>query len=228
MDNGLLISSRMAERTFIKSGKITHIYGPPKIGKSTLSATIALELAKKRKKSIIISTERPIEFRMESMIAANEEYSKELLEFILTADILTIEELLLTIEKKLQDYVQDVSLVIIDSLTSTYRTNAGPITLTLLRKSLSTLQSLVINKKLAIMFTNQVASKMDQTGDFRPVAAASTRSYSDITIRLSKKSDDSTEITFENIQGEEEVVLDSFTITSAGIEEIHQILEFQM
>ncbi len=228
MDNGLLISSRMTDRAFIQSGKITHIYGPPKIGKSTLSATIALELAKNGKKSIIISTERPIEIRMQSMLDANEEYSEELLEYILTADILTIDELLLAIEKKLQNYVQDVSLVIIDSLTSTYRTNAGPITLTLLRKALSTLQSLAINKQLAIMFTNQVASKMDQTDDFRPVAAASTRSYSDITIRLSKKSDDSTEISFENIQGEEEVVLDSFSITSAGIEEIHQILDFQM
>lgn len=228
MDNGLLISSRMVERAFIKSGKITHIYGPPKIGKSTLSATIALELAKKGKKSIIISTERPIEIRMESMLATNEEYSEELLEYILTADILTIDELLLTIENKLQDYIQDVSLVIIDSLTATYRTNAGPITLTLLRKALSTLQSLAINEKLAIMFTNQVASKMDQSDDFRPVAASSTRSYSDITIRLSKKSDGSTEITFEDIQGVEEVVLDSFSITSAGIEEIHQILDFQI
>ncbi len=228
MDNGLLISSRMVERPFIQSGKVTHIYGPPKIGKSTLSATIALELAKERKKSIIISTERPIEIRMESMLIANEEYSKELLEHISTADIFTIDELFLTIENELQNCIQDVSLIIIDSLTSTYRIDAGPIALTLLRKALSTLQALAINNKLAIMFTNQVASKMDQTDDFRPVAAASTRSYSDITIRLSKKRDDSTEITFENILGEEEAVLDSFSITSAGIEEILQIFDFQM
>ena len=216
----------MTERDFIKSGKVTHVYGPPKVGKSTLSAVIALELALKGKKSIIISTERPIEIRMESMLAAHEDYSINLLEYILTADILTIDELLFTIDKKIENYLQDVSLIIIDSLTATYRANAGPITLTLLRKALTSLQSIAVNKNIAIMFTNQVAAVMDQSNDFRPIAAASTRSYSDYTIRLTKKMDECREITFEGINGEEEEVLDSFTITSAGIDEINQLFQF--
>ena len=226
MPDSVLISSRMTERDFVKSGKVTHIYGPPKIGKSTLSAAIALEFALLRKKTIIISTERPIEIRMNSMIEANEDYAEDLLNYILTADILTLDELLFTIDKKLETYLEGVSLVIIDSLTSTYRGNAGPITLTLLRQALSSLQSMALHRNIAIVFTNQVAAVIDKTDDFRPIAAASTRSYSDITIRISKKSDESREITFEDVNGVEEEVLDSFTITAAGIEEINQLFSF--
>lgn len=226
MLNSILINSRMTERDFIKSGKVTHVYGPPKVGKSTLSAVIALELALRGKKTIIISTERPIEIRMDSMLVAHADYTDNLLEYILTADILTIDELLFTIEKKLENYLQDISLIIIDSLTATYRSNAGPITLTLLRKALTSLQSIAMNKNIAIMFTNQVAAVMDKSNDFRPIAAASTRSYSDYTVRLTKKMDESREVTFEGINGEEEEVLDPFTITSAGIEEINQLFQF--
>ena len=226
MHNSILINSRMTERDFIKSGKVTHVYGPPKVGKSTLSAAIALELALRGKKTVIISTERPIEIRMDSMLAAHKDYSEDLLQCILTADIFTIDELLFTIDKKLENYLQDISLIIIDSLTATYRSNAGPITLTLLRKALSSLQSIAMNKNIAVMFTNQVAAVMDQTNSFRPIAAASTRSYSDYTVRLTKKMDESREVTFEGMNGEEEEVLEPFTITTAGIEEINQLFQF--
>jgi len=224
-DEKVNIFTRDSEREFIKSGKVTHVYGPPKVGKSTLSAVIAFELALLGKKTIIISTERPIEIRMESMVEANERYSNDLLQNILTADILTIDELIQTIEQGLENYIEDIDLIIIDSLTSGYRTKAGPIMLTLLRKILSSLQSIAINNNKAVMFTNQVAAKMDESNNFRPVASASTRTYSDITIRLNRKSDNSTEISFEDINGEEEEVLDSFTITTAGIEDINFFLE---
>ncbi|MGC9780180.1 MAG: AAA family ATPase [Candidatus Heimdallarchaeota archaeon] len=224
MVDQILVSTRETNREFIQNGKITHVYGPPKIGKSTLSANLALELVKIGKKVSIISTERPIEIRMDSMIEANTRYSIDLLESILTSDIFTFTELIEVITNTLPNYELKVDLLIIDSLTACYRQNSGPINLTLLRKALASLQSLAINKNLAIMFTNQVASLMNESNDYRPVASATTRNYSDITIRLSQKNDGRAEITIEDIFGEEiEVLNPAFTITEIGIEEFDQL-----
>lgn len=223
MAKNVLITTRGSKREFIRSGKITHVYGPPKIGKSTLSAVLALELARLDKRSLIISTERPIEIRMSSMIYANENYHPELLEKISTATILRMDELIRTMIRDLPNYPLEVELLIIDSLTACYRFDPGSINLTLIRKALSSLQSLALREKVAFLFTNQVASMMNDSNDFRPVASASTRNYSDISLRLTRKRDGRTESVFEGLSGEEEEVLEPFTITDAGIEEFDQI-----
>ena len=224
--NELVITSRESDKEILRHGKVTHVYGPPKIGKSTLSATIALELAIQNRNTIIISTERPIEIRMESMMETNPDYESSLLNNISTANIFTIEELVQTINTKLEAFIEDVDLIIIDSLTANYRANAGPIMLTLLRKAMSKLQAIAIQNNIAILFTNQVASKMDDTNDFRPVASASVRNYSDITIRLSPTFDGKTEISFEDQNGEEIEILSSFAITTPGIEDIRLLMNF--
>ncbi|MFW9921830.1 MAG: AAA family ATPase [Candidatus Thorarchaeota archaeon] len=221
------IISREFEQILLQSGKISHIYGPPKVGKSTLSAVIAMELALLDKDTMIISTERPIEIRLDSMIESYERYDKKLLERILTANIFTMDELLQTINNNLIEYVEQVDLIILDSLTSAYRGNSSPVSLTLLRKALSKLQNIAYNNRMPILFTNQVASKMDESSDFRPVASATTRNYSDFTIRLSRKIDSKTEISFENMLGEEEAVLESFQITAQGIEDFNYLFEIQ-
>lgn len=224
MANQVLICSRETNREFIKSGKITHVYGPPKIGKSTLSANVALELVKNGKRVSIISTERPIEIRMDSMINTDGKYSSELLAELMTSDVYTFNELIEIITKELPNIDLNIDLLIIDSLTACYRQNSGPINLTLLRKALATLQSLAIKKNFAILFTNQVASQMNESNDFRPIASATTRNYSDITIRLGRKSDGRTEVSFEDIHGEElEVLEPPFNITTSGIEEFDQL-----
>lgn len=227
MGSRVTVSTRKSGRKIIQNGSVTHVYGPPKVGKTTLSAVLACELALQGKRIIVISTERPIEIRLHSMIEANERYSETLLDNILTADIFTLDELIQVINTKIETYLEDSDLLIIDSLTSSYRTKPGPITLTLLRRVLSSLQSLAINERKAILFTNQVSSKMDETNDFRPVASSTTRSYSDITLRLSRKNNNTTEISIEDIIGEEEEVLESFTITTAGIEEINSLFEIK-
>ncbi|NHJ87539.1 MAG: AAA family ATPase [Asgard group archaeon] len=223
----ITIKSVNSNRDFIVTGKVTHVYGPPKSGKSTLSANVALELVKQGYKVMIISTERPIEIRMQSMIEATDIYQKELLQGIITTDIFSFEELIEIISKDLVKYVADVDLIIIDSITATYRFKAGPINLTLLRKALSVLQSIALNHKKAVLFTNQVSSTMDETTNFRPVASASTRNYSDITIRLTKRRDDSTEISFEDIEGNELEIIEPFTITNSGIEEFSQLFHIE-
>jgi RecA/RadA recombinase len=213
----LTISTRDYSKILLERNKITHVYGPPKVGKSTLSAVLAMELSLIDKRTIIISTERPIEIRLESMIESYDRYSKHQLENIFTANIFTLEELLITINNDLSNFAEKNDLIIIDSLTSSYRTNASPITLTLLRKALSKLQRIAFASKVAIFFTNQVASKMDSSNNFRPVASATTRNYSDFTIRLTKTFEGKTETVFEDSSGEEEFVLEPFLITVEGI-----------
>ncbi|MHA1211376.1 MAG: AAA family ATPase [Candidatus Heimdallarchaeota archaeon] len=222
MVSEILIRSQETKRDFVLSGKITHIYGPPKSGKSTLSANLAFELVKHGFKVLIISTERPIEIRMNSMIEASEEYSLTLLNNILTSDIYSFEELIQLIIKDLPQNIDDVDIVIIDSLTASYRFKPGPISLTLLRKALAVLQSIALIQKKAIVFTNQVAAVMNETNDFRPVASASTRNYSDITIRLNKISDDSTEISFEDVNGLELEVFEPTLISASGIDDFNR------
>ncbi|HUT81171.1 MAG TPA: AAA family ATPase [Candidatus Bathyarchaeia archaeon] len=227
MGKDIVIRSSTSKRDFISSGKVTHVYGPPKSGKSTLSANIALELVKLGFKVMIISTERPIEIRMHTMIEATEIYTEELLRGILTSDIYSFDDLIEVITNDLINYISEIDLIIIDSITASYRFKAGPINLTLLRKALSVLQSIALKQKKAILFTNQVSSVMDETNDFRPVASASTRNYSDITIRLTKRRDNSTEISFEDDVGNELEVFEPFTITEAGIEEFSQLFQIE-
>jgi RecA/RadA recombinase len=227
MVNELLVSVRETNHAFIQKGKITHVYGPPKIGKSTLSAVIALELARSKKKVLIISTERPIEIRMESMIVASSSYSSASLAYIFTTEIYTLKELVakLTALSCSDEFKAD--LLIIDSLTATYRPVAGPIALTMIRNSLASLQGMARKKAMAILFTNQVSAIPNDSTNFRPVASASTRGYSDFTLRLSRKQDGKTEPVFESFDGEETVVLSPFTIIPAGIEETHELFLFE-
>ncbi len=225
MDNRKLIVVRDSNTELLSKGKVTHVFGPPKSGKSTLSACIAFELAKNNLQISIISTERPIEIRMQSMIEAKDGYMQELLETITTTDIFTFDDLIYTITRELPALDLKMDVLIIDSFTSAYRSNADPINLTLLRKALSTLQSLAVSRNIAILYTNQVASLMNSSSEFRPVASASTRSYSDITVRLTRKSDECTEISFEDLNGEELEVLESFTITAKGIDEFEQLFQ---
>ena len=228
MDNEIEIMAISTDELLLRSGKVTHVYGPPKVGKSTLSAIIALELARLDVETLIISTERPIELRMESLLESNDDYSMDLLHKISTANILTIDELTDVFSKNLEEVSANFDVIIIDSLTAGYRTKAGPIYLTLLRKTLSALQSLAINKGQAIVFTNQISAKVETKNDFKPVAATSTRSYSDITIRLTKKFDERREIIFEDSFGEEKTVLEPFTIIPAGIEEFHTLFDISV
>ncbi|NHK33037.1 MAG: AAA family ATPase [Asgard group archaeon] len=227
MVDKLIMSTTPINREFIVSGKVTHIYGPPKSGKSTLSANIAFEFVKHGKKVLIISTERPIEIRMNSMINAESTINKELLKSIVTTEIYSFEELIQVINQDLTNHIKNIDLIIIDSLTASYRFDAGPISLTLLRKALSSLQAIAIKQKIAIMFTNQVSAIMNGTNDFRPVASASTRFYSDFTIRLTKIRDGRTELSFEDLSGMEIESLEPFSIIPAGIEDFNQLFHIQ-
>jgi len=223
MDNGKLIIVRDSNTELLSKGRVTHVFGPPKSGKSTLSACIAFELAKHNMAISIISTERPIEIRMQSMIEAENGYIQELMETITTSDIFTFDDLIHTITRDLPTLNLEMDVLIIDSITSAYRSNADPVNLTLLRKALSTLQSLAISKNIAVFYTNQVTSTMTANNEFRPVASASTRNYSDITVKLSRKSNESTEISFQDLNGEELEVLEPFTISAKGIDEFEQL-----
>jgi RecA/RadA recombinase len=228
MVKDFVMSACQSASDFIVSGKVTHIYGPPKSGKSTLSANIAFAAVKKGKQVLIISTERPIETRMASMIEASEDFDSTLLNKIITTDIYTYDELIYTINKELPNYIQDIDLIIIDSLTASYRFDPGSVNLTLLRKALSTLQAIALTKKKAVLFTNQVSARVDVSNEYRPVAATSSRSYSDINIRLTKKRDSRTEITFEDKDGLEIITLEPFVIIDAGIEDFNQIFQIEM
>lgn len=223
MAKKFILSALPIKKEFIVSGKVTHIYGPPKSGKSTLSANIAFEFVKHGKKVLIISTERPIEIRMNSMIDAKPTINATLLKDIMTSEIYSFEELIKVINQDLPNYIKNIDLIIIDSLTASYRFDAGPINLTLLRKALSSLQAIALSQQKAIMFTNQVAALMNGTNDFRPVASASTRYYSDITIRLSRTRDGRTELSFEDQKGMEIESLEPFSIIPAGIEEFERL-----
>ncbi|MBD3193060.1 MAG: AAA family ATPase [Candidatus Heimdallarchaeota archaeon] len=224
----VIATKKAAAHLLLESGKVTHVYGPPKIGKSTLSATIALELAKIGAHSAILSTERPIELRMDSMIEAHPSYSQELFKKISIANVFTMEHLMKIIREKLLTQLKDVDLLIIDSLTAPYRSVSDPRTFSLLQQVLAHLQSLVIYGKIAVLFTNQIASKMKEPNDYRPVASLATRSYSDITVRLARKDTEQREIVFENLVGEEQAVVGPFWIGAVGIEPFHELFEIQI
>jgi hypothetical protein len=90
---------------------------------------------------------------------------------------------------------------------------------------LASLQAIAIKNKLAVLFTNQVSARVDTSNDYRPVASTSTRSYSDINVRLTKTRDGRTEISFEDQSGLEVESLEPFTIIDAGIEDFTLIFQ---
>ncbi|MEA2071390.1 MAG: AAA family ATPase [Asgard group archaeon] len=213
-----LLVSRKHHQEIISYGTIAHIYGPPKVGKTTFCAMVLLEMALHKKSTFMISTERPIEIRLESIINSNNRYDKQLLDFLYTRNCLTLEDLLQIIENHLEDSLPKFDLLIIDSLTSGYRSHANPIALTQLRELLATLQMYAFHQKIAILFTNQVSSYQKTKHSFRPVASASTRNYSDRTFRMNKRQNNSTELLLEASDGQELHVFSPFTIKNLGID----------
>ena len=161
------------------------------------------------------------------MIKANDYYTQNLLHLISTANIFTLDELFRVIIKDLPVYQNGAVLLVIDSLTAAYRPASGPITSTLLRKALSALKSLALKSGLAVLFTNQVAAMVDTSDAYRPVASASTRSFSDVTVRLARKNNGQTETIFEDMEGEEEEALEPFAISPAGIETFEQLFSIK-
>jgi RecA/RadA recombinase len=211
--------------------KVTHVYGPPKIGKSTLAAVLSLELALQGIESIFISTERPIELRFESLIKTNNRYNLILLESITTATILTFGQLKKTILAFRNSLPNPrAKVLIVDSITAAYRTISSSIQLSNLRKILNELQFLAVNRELAVLFTNQVSSiiskEPQQKNCFRPVASASTRNYSDICLRLSRFALGGTLPSFESLSGETMLKLKPFNIDASGIPQFFQLFVF--
>ncbi|MCF2144405.1 MAG: AAA family ATPase [Candidatus Heimdallarchaeota archaeon] len=212
-------------RTAVQTNRITHVYGPPKSGKTTLSANIALLLAQAGLQVAIISTERPIEIRMDSIIQSDDSLSDAFLENIFSTEEYSFKGLCQLLASGLDQIESSVDLLIIDSLTATYRQVANARSLTLLRKALAALQAMAFRKQKAILFTNQVSSRMDGLNTFRPVASATVRNYSDVTLRLVKKSNGQTELSFEDVNGIEEAVLPPLTIGAKGFEEFNSVFE---
>lgn len=228
MGRKIVIIAKNSDQRILQSGEVTHIYGPPKIGKSTLVATIALELAQLNIRSAILSTERPIELRMDAMIKAHASYSQELFQKIFIANIFTLENLMKLIKEKTLAQLKGIDLLLIDSLTAPYRGVSDPRAFTLLQQVLASLQALAIYRKIAVLFTNQIASKMKGANDFRPVASLATRGYSDVTVKLSKKQDGQKDFIFENLTGEKQAVLGPFWITAAGIEPFYELFDIRL
>jgi len=223
--NRFAIAVAETSQAIVRTGQLTHLYGPPKSGKTTLSANIALSLAKAGGKVAIVSTERPIEIRMLSILESDDSLAPTLLEHILTTEEYSFQGLYQLLTTKLSQITAAADLLIIDSLTAAYRSVASPQTLTLIRKALAALRALIVRTQKAILFTNQVSSRMDSQTSFRPVASATVRNYSDITLRLTKTFTGQSELSFEDVNGIELAVLPLFTIGARGFEEFNQVFE---
>jgi RecA/RadA recombinase len=167
----------------IKSDSITLVYGEPETGKSTFALQCAVNCA--------IQTSGKILY-----IDCDNTFSTERLAQVAGWNFETVAERIVLFKPKdfreqtvlldhIENYLQNVSLIIIDTITSLYsaRAAASPKAFSTnreLNRQLALLAEQVKVKKIPLIFTSQVRSIIsDQTSGVRPVATRVLQFWAD-------------------------------------------------
>ncbi|MCL2687840.1 MAG: DNA repair and recombination protein RadB [Methanobrevibacter sp.] len=208
----------------VEKRNITQFYGPPGSGKTNISLSLAVQVARKGKKVAYIDTEGGISIDRVKQLAKND--FDEIANNILVFEPDSLEKQtddLKKIESWVRANANEVDLVILDSAVAMYRLNEGKSKA--LNKELGVqmwiLSRLARKYDVAVVITNQIYATFEDEKPtaIKPVGGTILMYWSKIIIELSKS----------NVEGERIAILkrhktfpegktSMFKITNEGIE----------
>ena len=174
-----------------EKGTITQIFGPPSSGKSNITLTLAVNVAKNNRKVIYIDTEGGISIDRIKQIAGND-FSRVANNIIVFEPTTFLEQNdnLRSIDVWLRKNHDDVDLLILDSAVALYRVDdmkSAKLNKEL-GKQMGILSKIARTYDIAIVLTNQIYNAFDEEGnnDVRAVGGTILQYWSKVILQLER------------------------------------------
>ncbi len=174
-----------------EKGVITQIFGPPSSGKSNITLTLAVNVARNNKKVIYIDTEGGISIDRIKQIAGPDftRVANNIIVFEPT-NFLEQNDNLKAIEAWLRKNHSDVDLLILDSAVALYRVDdmkSSKLNKEL-GKQMGILSKIARKYDVAVVLTNQIYNAFDDEGntDIRAVGGTILQYWSKVIIQLDR------------------------------------------
>ena len=206
-----------------EKGTITQIFGPPSSGKSNITLTLAVNVARKNRKVIYIDTEGGISIDRIKQIAGND-FSRVANNIIVFEPTTFLEQNdnLRSIDVWLRKNHEDVDLLILDSAVALYRVDdmkSAKLNKEL-GKQMGILSKIARTYDVAVVLTNQIYSAFDDEGnaDIRAVGGTILQYWSKVILQLERGEEiDQRVATLIRHRSIPEGKKATFSITSNGI-----------
>jgi DNA repair protein RadB len=177
-----------------EKGVITQIFGPPSSGKSNITLTLAVNVAKTGKKAIYIDTEGGISIDRIKQIAGPE-FSNVATNIIVFEPTSFSEQndTLKSIDAWLRRNHDDVDLIVLDSAVALYRVDdmkSSKLNKEL-GKQMGVLSKIARQYDIAVILTNQIYNAFDEDGnnDIKAVGGTILQYWSKVIIQLERGED---------------------------------------
>lgn len=206
-----------------EKGVITQIFGPPSSGKSNITLTLAVNVAKNNKKVIYIDTEGGISIDRVKQISGPDfqRVANNIIVFEPT-NFLEQNDNLKAIEVWLRKNHNDVDLLVLDSAVALYRVDdmkSSKLNKEL-GKQMGILSKMARKCDIAVVLTNQIYSAFDDEGnnDIRAVGGTILQYWSKVILQLERGDEVNKRVaTLKRHRSIPEGKQAIFTITSRGI-----------
>ena len=206
-----------------EKGTITQIFGPPTSGKTNLTLTLAVNVAKNNKKVIYIDTEGGISIDRIKQIAGHDfsNVASNIIVFEPTS-FQEQDDKLRAIDVWLRRNHEDVELIVLDSAVALYRVDdmkSAKLNKEL-GKQMGLLSKIARQYDVAVIVTNQIYSAIDEEGnsDVKAVGGTILQYWSKVIIQLERGDEINQRIaTLKRHRSIPEGKQAVFTIASRGI-----------
>ena len=206
-----------------EKGTVTQIYGSPSSGKSNVTLTLAVNVAKNNRKAIYIDTEGGISIDRIKQISGP--YFSNVANNIIVfepTDFLEQTETLRSIDVWLRKHHEEIDLIVLDSAVALYRVDdMKSYKLSKeLRKQIQLLSNVARKYDIAVVVTNQIYAAFDddEENDVRPVGGDILEYISKVIIKLERGDETNKRVaTLKRHRSIPEGLQVTFSITSDGI-----------
>ena len=172
-----------------EKGTITQIFGPPSSGKSNITLTLAVNVAKNNRKAIYIDTEGGISIDRIKQISGGDfpRVANNIIVFEPTT-FLEQNDNLRSIDVWLRKNHEDVDLLVLDSAVALYRVDdmkSAKLNKEL-GKQMGILSKIARTYDIAVVLTNQIYNAFDEEGnnDIRAVGGTILQYWSKVILQL--------------------------------------------